>query len=66
MHRVVRQIYVLPESVLRRKVPLVQPAFEWFAAHASDELAAEALLEQFKRAVREELELLEVHALRQW
>jgi hypothetical protein len=33
---------------------------QWFAAHASDELAAEALLDQFKRAVRSELELLEV------
>jgi hypothetical protein len=39
---------------------------QWFAAHASDELAEEALLEQFKRAVREELELLEVHAIRDW
>jgi len=33
---------------------------QWFAAHASNELAAEALLEQFKRAVQSELELLEV------
>ena len=33
---------------------------QWFAAHASDELAAEALLDQFKRAARQELELLEV------
>ena len=36
---------------------------QWFAAHASDELAAEALLEQFKRAVRQELELLECRAV---
>ena len=28
-----------------------------------DELAAEALLDQFKRAVRDELELLEVRAV---
>ena len=33
---------------------------QWFAAHASDELAAEGLLDQFKRAVRSELVLLEV------
>ena len=33
---------------------------QWFAVHASDELAAEALLDQFKRAVRGELELLDV------
>jgi hypothetical protein len=33
---------------------------QWFAAHASNELAAEALLDQFKRAVRGELELLDV------
>jgi hypothetical protein len=33
---------------------------QWFAAHASDELAAEALLDQFKRAVRSELEMLDV------
>jgi hypothetical protein len=36
---------------------------QWFAAHASDELAAEALLDQFKRAVLGELELLEVRAV---
>ena len=36
---------------------------QWFAAHASDELAAEALLEQFKRAVLGELELLEVRGV---
>jgi hypothetical protein len=36
---------------------------QWFAAHASDELAAEALLEQFKRAVLGELELLEVRTV---
>jgi hypothetical protein len=33
-----------------------------FAAHASDELAAEALLDQFKRAVRQELESLPIEA----
>jgi hypothetical protein len=33
---------------------------QWFAAHASNELAAEALLDQFKRAVRGELEMLYV------
>jgi hypothetical protein len=37
---------------------------QWFAAHASDELAAEALLDQFKRAVRQELELLNVQVVR--
>ena len=36
---------------------------QWFAAPASDELAAEALLDQFKRAVRQELELLECRAI---
>ena len=36
---------------------------QWFAAHASDELTAEALLEQFKRAVRQELGLLECRAI---
>jgi hypothetical protein len=36
---------------------------QWFAAHASDELAADALLDQFKRAVRQELELLECRAV---
>jgi hypothetical protein len=33
---------------------------QWFAAHASNELAAEGLLDQYKRAVRQELELLEI------
>jgi hypothetical protein len=33
---------------------------QWFAAHASNELVPEALLDQFKRAVRSELELLGV------
>ena len=37
---------------------------QWFAAHASDELAAEALLDQVKRAVRDALELLEACAVR--
>jgi hypothetical protein len=36
---------------------------QWFAAHATDELAAEALLDQFKRAVKAELELLECRAV---
>lgn len=31
---------------------------QWFAAHMTDEQAAEALLDQFKRAVAGELELL--------
>jgi hypothetical protein len=35
---------------------------QYFAAHASDELAAVALLEQFKRAVQQELELLDCRA----
>ena len=34
----------------------------WLAAHMSDEQAAESLLDQFKRAVRAELELLVVTA----
>jgi len=34
----------------------------WFAADASNELATELLLDQFKRAVRAELELLDVRA----
>jgi hypothetical protein len=33
---------------------------QWFAAHMTDEQAAEALLDQFKRAVAGELELLVV------
>lgn len=37
---------------------------QWFAAHATDELAAEALLEQFRRAVKAELELLDVRVVR--
>jgi len=36
---------------------------QWFAAHASDELVAEALLDQFKRAVQPELELLTVECI---
>jgi hypothetical protein len=35
-----------------------------FAVHASDELAAEALLDQFNRAVRDELEGLKIQAVR--
>lgn len=33
---------------------------QWIAAHMTDEQAAESLLDQFKRAVRAELELLTV------
>jgi hypothetical protein len=33
---------------------------QWVAAHMTNEQAAESLLDQFKRAVRAELELLEV------
>jgi hypothetical protein len=35
---------------------------QWLAAHMTDEQAAESLLDQFKRAVRAELELLTVEA----
>jgi len=35
---------------------------QWHAAHMTDEQAAESLLDQFKRAVRAELELLTVEA----
>jgi hypothetical protein len=35
---------------------------QWYAAHMTDEQAAEALLDQFKRAVAGELELLVVEA----
>ena len=35
---------------------------QWVAAHMTDEQAAESLLDQFKRAVRAELELLAVEA----
>jgi len=35
---------------------------QWVAAHMTDEQAAESLLDQFKRAVRTELELLTVEA----
>ena len=37
---------------------------QWFAAHASDGLDAEALLDQFKRAMLSELELLVVECKR--
>jgi hypothetical protein len=35
---------------------------QWFAVHMTDEQAAESLLDQFKRTVRAELELLTVEA----
>ena len=35
---------------------------QWVADHMTDEQAAESLLDQFKRAVRVELELLTVEA----
>ena len=36
---------------------------QWVAAHMTPEQAAESLLDTFKRAVRQELELLEVQRL---
>ena len=37
---------------------------QWVAAHMTDEQAAESLLDQFKRAVRAELELLTVEVVK--
>lgn len=36
---------------------------QWLAAHMTPEQAAESVLDQFKRAVRGELELLEVECV---
>ena len=36
---------------------------QWVAAHMAPDQAAEALLDAFKRAVRQELELLEVECV---
>ena len=61
-----RQFIVTTEGQNRLRLRELCEAWcneQWVAAHMTSEQAAESLLDSFKRAMRQELELIEVKAV---